>query len=93
MIIYIDNEFRCHASDDGTMREVETDFFDGKSPAFIAGYRYIPPDEVWTREAGTRFRGEMITPAVDYSVLLSAQNEYDQTGAALNALIGGINDA
>lgn len=33
--IYIDPEFKCHVSDDGTMRAVETNAFDGKCDAFI----------------------------------------------------------
>jgi len=28
--IYIDSDFKCHVSNDDTMRAVETDFFDGK---------------------------------------------------------------
>ena len=27
MKIYIDDDFKCHVTDDGTMQEVETDFF------------------------------------------------------------------
>ena len=29
LVIYIDADFKCHVSDDGTMTAVETDFFDG----------------------------------------------------------------
>ena len=36
--IYIDNEFKCHVMDDGTMTAIETDFFDGKCDAYIEGY-------------------------------------------------------
>ena len=31
--IYIDNGFKCHVTDDGTMTAIETDFFDGKCDA------------------------------------------------------------
>ena len=36
--IYIDENFKCHLDNDGTMITVETDFFDGKCKAFIEGY-------------------------------------------------------
>ena len=39
--IYIDSDFKCHAADDGTMRAVETDFFDGKCDEMLEGYRFI----------------------------------------------------
>ena len=38
--IYIDSDYRCHVTNDGTMNAVETDFFDGKCDTFIEGYRY-----------------------------------------------------
>ena len=44
-MIYIDNDYKCHTSNDGTMREVQTDFFDGKCQIFIEGYRFIPSGE------------------------------------------------
>lgn len=37
-IIYIDLDFKCHVTNDGTMTAVETDFFDGKCDAFIEGF-------------------------------------------------------
>ena len=40
MKIYIDKEFKCHSVNDGTMREVEHNFFDGKCQTFIEGYCY-----------------------------------------------------
>ena len=76
-MIYIDNDFKCHDSNDGTMREFEVPFFDGKCEAFIEGYRYIPADEEWTRADGEVFRGEMISPWKDYNKLEKAQAEYE----------------
>ena len=38
--IYVDSEFKCHITDDGTMTAVETEFFDGKCDAFVEGYCY-----------------------------------------------------
>lgn len=76
--IYLDRDFKCHTSDDGTMIAVETDFFDGKCDTFIEGYRFIPDGKSWTREDGTVFHGEMISPWKPYSELDNAQREYER---------------
>ena len=79
MKIYIDNDFKCHTSDhDGTLTAVETDFFDGKCPAYIEGYRYIPDGETWTRPDGVVFGGEMIAPWRDWRTLDAAQRDYER---------------
>lgn len=86
--IYIDSEFKCHITDDGTMTAVETDFFDGKCDTLIEGYRFVPSGESWTREDGEVFEGEMIAPWVDYSELDAAQRawEMEKLADAENAL-------
>lgn len=71
MIIYLDSEFICHLADDGTMRAIETDVFDGKADAFIQGYRYVPEGEVWTRPDGVMFHGLMIAPAKNYDRIMT----------------------
>lgn len=38
--IYIDSDYKCHVTDDGTMRAVEDDFFDGKCGIVVEGYCY-----------------------------------------------------
>lgn len=76
--IYIDSDFKCHITNDGTMVSIKTDSFDGKCDAFIEGYRFVPSGETWTREDGVSFAGEMITPWKDYSVLDQAQRKYEQ---------------
>ncbi len=79
MKIYIDNEFKCHASNpDGAFREVETEFFDHRCVVFIEGYRFIPPGECWTRPDGKTFCGEMIAPWRPYTKLDAVQREYDR---------------
>ena len=78
MTIYIDSDFKCHVTNDGTMTAVETDFFDGKCDAFIEGYRFIPSDKSWTRSDGTVFHGEMISPWKDYAELDNAQRAYER---------------
>ena len=91
MTIYIDSEFKCHTANDGTMREVHTDFFDGKCTDFIVGYRFIPSGESWTREDGTVFRGEMVAPWKPYSELDAAQRQYERELAeAARILLGEV---
>ena len=92
--IYIDSDFKCHATNDGTMREVQTDFFEGKCDAFIEGYRFVPSGEHWTRSDGAVFEGEMIAPWKDYDELDSVQREYEKEKLAdaenaLAILLGG----
>ena len=77
-MIYIDNEFKCHIMDDGTMTPVETDFFDGKCVGFIEGYRFVPEGSVWEKEDGSVFCGEMIAPWKDYGELDGAQRNYER---------------
>ena len=77
MKIYLDNEFRCHLTNDGTMQAVETGVFDGKCAAYIEGYRLVPAGESWTRSDGVVFHGEMIAPAEDYARLEKAQRQYE----------------
>ena len=71
MIIYLNSDFICHLTNDGTMTEVETDVFNGKADAFIGGYRYIPEGETWTRADGVQFHGLMIAPAKNYDRILT----------------------
>lgn len=76
--IYIDSEFKCHVTNDGTTTAVETDAFDGKCVAYIEGYRFVPDGETWTRSDGAVFHGEMIAPWQDYAELDNAQREYER---------------
>ena len=76
--IYLDSDFKCHTTDDGTMTPVETDFFDGKCDTLLEGYRFVPAGEIWTREDGTVFQGEMIAPWNPCEKLDTAQREYER---------------
>lgn len=40
--IYLDSDYKCHLTDDGTMTAIETDAFDGKCDTYIEGYRFVP---------------------------------------------------
>ena len=96
-IVYIDSDFKCHTSNDGTLTPVETDFFDGKCDAFLEGYRYIPAGDSWTRSDGVVFHGEMIAPWKPYSELDAAQRQYERelladAENALAILLGGVSE-
>lgn len=69
--IYLDSEFICHLTNDGTMQEIETDVFDGLSDEYIKGYRYVPQGQAWTRADGAQFDGLMIAPAKDYNRIMT----------------------
>ena len=96
MTIYIDSDFKCHVSDDGTMNPVEAAFFDGKCAAFVEGYRFVPAGQSWTRSDGTVFQGEMIAPWKPWEELDAAQRvyerellrQYEQALAEIEAALG-----
>lgn len=75
--IYLDKEFRCHVTDDGTGTPLETDSFDGKCDVFVEGHRYVPAGEIWVRSDGTVFKGNMIAPWQPDEELAAAQREYE----------------
>ena len=81
MTIYIDNDYKCHVSDDGTRRAFDVPFFDVKCAEFVEGYRYVPSGETWTRADGQTFTGEMITPWRDYAILAELQALYEEEQA------------
>ena len=92
MTVYIDGDYRCHTEPGEGRRPVETTFFDGKCDSFIEGYRFVPEGETWTRSDGQQFRGQMISPAVDYNQLECAQEQRNADVAALyTALTEGVN--
>lgn len=76
--IYIDSDFKCHAVDDGMMRPVETDFFDGKCDAYVEGFRLVPEGETWTRKDGATFQGQMISPWRPFAELDALQREHER---------------
>lgn len=88
MTIYIDTNYKCHVTDDGTMTAVETDAFDGMCTEYIEGYRYVPAGQTWTREDGVEFTGEMIAPWRPWAELDAAQRKYErqQLGQCESAL-------
>ena len=77
MTVYVDTEYKCHVANDGTMRAVDIDFFDGKCTEFIEGYRCVPDGETWTRSDGMTFAGLMLAPWDGYAKIEAAQKEYE----------------
>lgn len=76
MIIYIDNDYKCHISGAEGRKAVETDFFDGKCEEWIESYRLVPKGEMWTRKDGEAFKGEMVAPWKDLGEAYAAQAAY-----------------
>ena len=84
MTIYIGSDCKCHTSPGEGLTAVETDAFDGKCRQYIEGYRFIPNGEIWVREDGEAFAGEMIVPWRNDAILAEMQSMYEeeQTKAA-----------
>ena len=90
MTIYIDSDYKCHTSPGETLTAVETDFFDGKCRQYIEGYRFVPTEQVWEREDGQVFEGEMVAPWQDYAVLAEFQSIYEEEQAKATEEIATI---
>ena len=78
MIIYIDADCKCYTTSETGRTEVEVSYFDGKCPAYIEGYRFVPDGETWVREDGESFMGEMIAPWKPWEELDDAQRAYER---------------
>lgn len=90
MEVYIDSEYKCHVSNDGKRRAFEVPYFDGKCPAYIEGYRYIPSGEKWVMPNGEFFRGETRVAWKDSQTLEAIQAAYEEgqaQGGGSEALI------
>ena len=91
MNIFIDDDYRCYATDRGGLRKIECDDFDGYCDAFIEGHRYVPYGETWVNEKGIRFVGKMVAPWKPYAELEQAQREYERELAqAARILLGEV---
>ena len=78
MTVYIDKDFKCHAAPADGLTAVESGYFDGKCAALIGCYRFVPEGEMWMREDGVVFTGEMVAPHKDTAPALAVQEEYDK---------------
>lgn len=77
MTVYIDKDFKCHATPSDGMVAVETEYFNGKCAALVECYRFVPEGNVWVRADGEVFAGEMVAPHKDISAALAVQAAYD----------------
>lgn len=91
MKIYIDDEFRCYTKSAEGRREQECSFFDGKSERFIEGYRYVPAGEVWTRNDGVQFTGEMISP-IENPVILNLYETIEKQKEKHSKIVSANNE-
>lgn len=79
MKVYIDNDFKCHASNpEGAYTEAETDIFNGMCKEYIEGFRFVPSGKTWVRFDGVAFDGEMICAWRDWQALDAAQRDYER---------------
>lgn len=91
MIVYIDAEYKCHASHIAGTTAAESEFFDEKCAEFVEGYRFVPHGMTWVREDGIAFEGEMVTPWKSFAELDAAQREYErELAAAARILLGEV---
>ena len=86
--IFLDSDFMCHLTDDGTRTEVQTDALDHLCDRAIELMRYVPEGRVWFNPRGFAVHGEFIQ-ATDSSKIDSfqAQAQIEDMKAAL-ALLG-----
>lgn len=84
MKFYVDSEHKCHSTNpNGTFREVEDDFFNGKCDTFIEGYCYDDSKGY-----------AQIYPRIQFDKLDAVQREYEREKLAdaenaLAILLGG----
>ena len=93
MKIYLDDDFKCHLTNDGTLREVETEWLDSYCNQFIEGCRYIPLGEQWTRDDGIVFNGECVLTFKDVDMLMLAQSAADSAQAQAQQTINEYEQA
>lgn len=88
--IFLDSDFCCHANNDGTMTETQTDVFDGLCAGAIEGYRFVPAGESWARSDGQVFHGPFIQPCKPTEVIDGIQRQHEADEAAHLAELGAL---
>ena len=78
MIIWLDDEYKCHVVNNDTFRAIETEYFNGFCTEYIEGHRFVPEGETWINAEGNAFEGEMVAAWIDFNVLDDAQRAYEQ---------------
>lgn len=94
MIYYIDENFRLHTENDGTMHAWEdtTGFFNNKCRIFIEGYMVIPEGKSWVDLDGNEFIGLMIAPAEPFEPLYNSQLGYEEASETIAELDAALLD-
>lgn len=93
--IYLDSNFMCHLTDDGTMIAVQTEALDHLCNNAIELIRFVPEGLTWTRPDERAIHGEFIQ-ATDSSRIDAYQRQWMEDQAQMsdmqNALeILGVN--
>ena len=92
MIVYIDQDYRCHVIEEENMIPVESEFFDGKCNALIECYRFVPDGSTWIRHDGVAFKGEMIAPHTDITEALYIQAAYEEVYLNASDYVAAYNE-
>ena len=89
MIIYIDENFKCHPYQEDGLRAVDVSFFEGKCAEFISGYYHIPYGE--TMEYNDKIlKGDLTFPFESFDKLNLAQRNYEQELAEAARILLGV---
>ena len=88
--IYIDSDFMCHTTDDGTMTEVQLDEFDDLCNNAIELMRYIPENETWVRPDGRAIHGIFIQ-ATDSVKIDAFQKQWREDQAQMEDMQNALN--
>lgn len=77
MIVYIDENYVCHADSAADRRPFEVASLDGLCSLMVETYRFIPFGEAWVRTDGVAFHGESLLPAADTRPFEVAQVQHE----------------
>lgn len=81
--IYLDSAFMCHATNDGTMAEIQTEAFDNLCNNALELMRFVPQGETWTRPDGRMIHGEFIQ-ATDSAKIDAYQRQWMEDQAQMS---------
>lgn len=73
--VFVDADFMCHVTNDGTMAEVQTESFDNLCNNAIEQMRFVPNGETWTRSDGRIIHGVFIQ-ATDSAIIDAYQRQW-----------------
>ncbi len=83
--IFLDPEFKCHLTNDGTMLEVQTDVFDIYTSKAVECFRFVPKGHTWIGADGRERHGEFIQAFRSGEVITAYQEQYEADAAQLEA--------